>query len=125
VSNLQLILDTSAVGAYPSVHVTEPLGEIADEHAQFGVPVAALAAAAAVAKDHGRVARLMAEPGFTPLVLHLDQWEQVAAALALVGMDVAAAQAVIAADGTDCEILTADPQLYAGLGDDPPIITVG
>jgi hypothetical protein len=45
---IRLILDTSAVRAYPTVDVGEPISEINDEGAGFGVPVTVLAAATAV-----------------------------------------------------------------------------
>ena len=123
---VRLILDTSAVAAYPSVHVREPIGEVYDSDASFGVPVAALPAAAAQVKDHDRVAALMREPGFVALELTVDRWRQIAATLELVGWDVAIAHVVIAAGEADCEILSRRPELYRALSDDdPPVIPLG
>jgi hypothetical protein len=55
--------------------------------------------------------------------MDLTRWRQLAVALTLVG-DAAAAHAVVAAIDADCEILTAQPELYASFGDDPPIIPI-
>jgi hypothetical protein len=123
---IQLVLDASAVAAYPSVHVAEPISEVFhDEDAAVGVPVAALAQAGAAVKNYARIRELLAEPGVTVLDLQAGQWEQVASALGVVRGDMAAAAALIAAYDADCEILTGAPDLYEGLGDDPPIITLG
>ena len=93
-----------------------------DEGAGFGVPVAALASAAAVIGADA-VGLLTKNGAFVALELTMDRWQQVGATLGIV-RDLAAAHAVVVAIEADCEILTARPESYAGLGDDPPIIVI-
>ena len=82
----------------------------------------ALAAAAAVV-GAGTVELLAKHEAFVALELTVDRWKQVGATLGIVG-DLAAAHGVVVALEADCEILTGRPELYAGLGDDPPIIEI-
>jgi hypothetical protein len=119
---VRLVLDASAVRKFPSFEVGEPICEVRDEGARFGVPVFALASAASTAGQSG-VALLVANAGFQSLDMDLTQWRQLAVALTLVD-DAAAAHAIVAAIDADCEILTAQPELYASFGDDPPIIPI-
>jgi hypothetical protein len=118
--SVQLILDASALRAYPSVHLGEPIAEVNEEGAGFGVPLVALVAASASAEVDA-LDLLTKHDGFVPLNLTMRHWRQVGATLGVV-RDIAAARAVVMALELDCEVLTTQPELYAGLGDDPPII---
>ena len=119
---VRLILDASAVAAYPSVAVGELIGEIHDEGGTFGVPAAALVSAASNGVDNVRL--LTQHEAFVALDLTGDNWQQVAVTLGLVGGSIGAAHAVIATEMFDCDILTAEPDVYASLGDDPPVIPI-
>jgi hypothetical protein len=103
------------------VDVGEPISEVNNEGAGFGVPVIALAMASAVSAAD-TLNLLTKHTAFVPLDLTMRHWRQVGATVGVVP-DVAAAHAVVLAMEMDCEILTAQPELYDGLGDDPPIIT--
>jgi len=116
----RLILDASAVREFPCVDVGELICELRDEEATFGVPVIALSAAA-VLSGHDGVAVLIANDAFTALDVGLARWRQLADAMPLLD-DAAAAHAVVFALEADCAILTAEPELYAGYGETPPII---
>jgi hypothetical protein len=119
---VRLVLDASAVRKYPSFDVGEPICEICDEGAHFGVPIMALSAGATSA-GHETVAVLIANDAFRPLDVGLERWRQLAVALSAIG-DAAAAHAIVFAFEADCDILTARPELYAAFGSDPPIITI-
>ncbi len=55
--------------------------------------------------------------------MHADQWRTLAAMCTLLGrLDIAAGFVVAEVHG--CDILTAEPDLYRVLGDDPPIIPI-
>jgi hypothetical protein len=116
----RLILDASAVREFPCIGVGEPICELRDEEANFGVPVIALSAAA-VSSGHDGVAVLIANGAFAALDVGLARWRQLADAMSLVD-DAAAAHALMFALESDCDILTAEPELYAGYGENPPII---
>jgi hypothetical protein len=119
---VRLVLDASAVRKYPSFDVGEPICELRDEDRTFGVPVMALSAGA-VSAGHDIVAVLIANDAFRPLDIGLARWRQLAVALTVVE-DAAAAHAIVFAFEADCNILTAQPNLYAGFGDDPPVIAI-
>jgi hypothetical protein len=77
----------------------------------------------AASAGHDGVAALIANDACRPLDVGLARWRQLAVALTLIE-DAAAAQAIVFALEADCDILTATPDLYAGFGDDPPIIAI-
>jgi len=60
------------------------------------------------------------------LVIDLDggSWRVLAANLEVLGT-LGAASALDACERFGCDILTGSPELYANLGDDPPIIPIG
>lgn len=120
--SIRLILDASAVGRFPSSHVGEPICEVRDEGAHFGVPVMALSAGATAA-GYDNVGVLIANDACQPLDIGLARWRQLAAALTVID-DAAAAHAIVFALEADCRILTARPDLYARFGDEAPIIPI-
>jgi hypothetical protein len=62
-------------------------------------------------------------PAFEPVETEWTRWGPLAATLTLVGR-LDAAEALLVALDFDCDVLTSEPELYAALGDDSPIITV-
>jgi hypothetical protein len=124
VKAVHLVLDTSAVIAYAngSEHVGEPLTQVAENGAFFAVPLTVLASAAAQI-DRAWVELLTKHPAFEPVEVSWSRWPALAAALGLVGR-VDAAEALLLALDFNCDVLTAAPNLYADLGDDPPIIEI-
>lgn len=121
---IHLVLDTSAVVAYAtgSEHVGEPLTQVAENGAAFTVPLTVLAAAATHV-DRPWVDLLTKHPAFEPVETEWTRWSALAATLGLVGR-LDAAEALLVALDFDCDVLTAEPGLYASMGDDPPIITI-
>jgi hypothetical protein len=120
---VHLILDTSAIAAYAaSVDVGETINEVCENGASFALPVACLAEATRFLSID--VLDLLADNDAAVLVgLASDAWRPLAAMrMVLSRLDAAAAFA--AAEAHDCDILTAEPQLYAPLGDDPPVIPI-
>ena len=120
---IRLVLDTSAILAFAkgSLHVGETLSEVADNGAAFGLPIACLAAAHSA--DHSMLSMLTGHPVGVLLTVKVDEWRPWAAMCGLLGR-LDAAAALLAASYADCDVLTGEPALYRGLGDDPPIIGV-
>jgi hypothetical protein len=121
---IHLVLDTSAVLAYASgsEHVGEPLTQVAENDASFVVPLTVLAAGA-VQVDHRWVELLTKHPAFEPLETDWARWPVLAATFRMVGR-LDAAEALLVALDYNCDVLTAEPTVYAALGDDPPVIEV-
>ncbi|HET8684433.1 MAG TPA: hypothetical protein VFM54_21555 [Micromonosporaceae bacterium] len=120
---VHLVLDTSAVIAYTTtIDVGETINEVSDNGGGYAVPVVCLAEAAQVVPIDV-LDLLVGNEAATLTGLAPDEWRALAAMRALLGrVDVAAAFA--AAEANACDILTAEPKLYAPLGDDPPIISI-
>jgi hypothetical protein len=121
---VHVVLDTSAVVAYAagSEHVGEPLTQVAENEGAFTATLTVLAAAAAQV-DRAWVDLLTKHPAFEPVDTDWTRWASLAATLGLVGQ-LDAAEALLVALDCDCDILTAEPELYLALGDDPPIIMI-
>ena len=120
---VHLVLDTSAIVAYAkTIDVGETIEEVRGNHGEFALPVACLAEAAHLMPTD--VLDLLVGNKSAILVgLASDEWRALAAMRTLLGrLDVAAAFA--AAEAHACDILTAEPDLYKPLGDDPPIISI-
>jgi hypothetical protein len=120
---ISLVLDTSAIAAYATtVDVGETINEVGDNDTAFALPVACLAEAAQLlAAD---VLDLLVDND-AAVVFGMDaaQWRTLAAMRNLLGrLDIAAAFAAAEAHG--CDVLTAEPNMYRALGDDPPIIPI-
>jgi hypothetical protein len=121
---VRLVLDTSAVIAYAngSEHVGEPLTQVAENRAAFTAPLAVLATAATQV-DRAWVDLLTKHPAFQPVETEWTRWPALAATLGTVAR-LDAAEALLAALDVNCDVLTAEPHVYATLGDDPPIIAI-
>jgi hypothetical protein len=120
---IRLVLDTSAILAFTggSIHVGETLSEVEANEAAFGLPIACLAAAHRA--DVGMLRMLTNHKVSELLTVDVDDWQQWAAMSDVLGrLDVAAA--LLAASDFDCDVLTAEPDTYRVLGDDPPIVAV-
>lgn len=121
---IHLVLDTSAVLAYAngSEHVGEPLTQVTENDAAFTVPLAVLATAAARV-DQAWAELLTKHPAFEPVETEWTRWSALGATMRVVD-DLDTAEALLAALDFDCDVLTAEPDRYADLGDDPPIIAI-
>jgi hypothetical protein len=120
---IRLVLDTSAILAFAdgSYHVGETITQVDENGAAFGLPIACLAAAR---KADGQMLRLLTSHAACELLtVDVEDWRQWAAMTDVLGrLDVAAA--FLAANLYDCDVLTAEPDAYRALGDDPPIVGV-
>ena len=121
---VRLILDTSAVLAYAAgnINVGEPVAEVAADGVRFTAAITCLAQAAQRV-DEGWLNMLVRHEAFAATDLTFGQWRQLAALLGVVA-EMGTASALLLALEYNCDILTADPSLYAALGDDPPIIAI-
>ena len=121
---IHLVLDTSAVIAYArgSEHVGETLTQVLENDAAFTAPMTALAVAATHA-DPALVDLLTKHEAFQPVELEWTRWPALAATIGLLGRSDAAEALLVALD-FDGHVLSAEPELYASLGDDPPIIRI-
>ena len=104
------------------MRIGEVIAELNDDGVQFGVSVAVLASSAPRV-GMVPVEILVKNAAFTALELRFHRWRQVGAALELID-DIGDAHSAVVALAADCNILTARPELYARLGDDPPIIPI-
>jgi hypothetical protein len=120
---IRLVLDTSAIAAYATtVDVGETINEVHDNNSAFAMPVACLVEAAQLVPAD--LLELLIDND-TAVIVSLDagQWRTLAAMRRLLGrLDITAAFA--AAEAHACDILTAEPELYSALGDDPPVIPI-
>jgi len=119
-----LVLDTSAVMAFGkgSIHVGETIAEVDANGDAFGVPLACLAEASTTTTMEW-LELLARHPACSLLVVEVGEWRQLAAMRGVAGRGDAAA-ALLAANNHDCYVLTGEPDLYAELGDDPPVIVI-
>jgi hypothetical protein len=109
--SIHLVLDGSAVASYPTTGVGEVICETADEGHRFAVPVTALASGVArIGLD--LVGVLMENKAFAPLELRVGHCRSVGRVMQFVENDITAAQAVVAAAGRTCAVLTARPERY-------------
>lgn len=119
---VRLILDTSAILVYArgSEAVGETIREVDLDGAAFGLPVPCLACAAV---DLRWLDLLAAHPAAVVLTTDPARWRSLVTTADLLGT-IDAAAAFLAAGDAECDVLTASPQMYAELGDDPPVITI-
>lgn len=121
---VRLVLDASAVIAYAStVDVGETIGEVQDGGVRFAVPVVSLAEAA-MQVDADLIVSLLGSKSAQVEPVEVGDWPMLAAAMSVLGT-LEAACALLLCDRYDCDILTAHPGRYRGLGDSPPIIPIG
>jgi hypothetical protein len=120
---VRLVLDTSAIAAYATtVDVGETISEVRANGAAFGLPVACLIEAAQLIDAD--ILDLVVGNDAMVIGVEPTRWRTFAVMRSLLGrLDVATAFA--AAEEHGCDVLTAEPELYLALGDDPPIIPIG
>lgn len=117
---VRLILDATAVAAFPHEAVGETITQVQENGAAFSAPLAAIVAATQTG-DRRMVRYLLAHPAFRPVDIPVTAWSALAAGTELLGVfDVACC--LWMADLFDCEVLTSRPKAYSALGSDPPII---
>ncbi|MER7894417.1 PIN domain-containing protein [Micromonospora sp. NPDC094482] len=107
---IRLILDTSAILAFTegSTAVGEAIATVASEKALFGLPVMCLAEAARSVVDTDRLDLLVNHPAAAVLTVDPLQWKALAATHRAVGR-LDTADALLAAAGNDCRILSDQP----------------
>lgn len=123
---VRVILDASAIVAFcrESIDVGEVLAEIADEEGcAFALPALCLVEASRAVADDARLDLLCAHPAALVISPEPGEWRALAAAHDTVGR-LDAASAVLAAIDLDCDVLTGQPGLYAGLAGGGPIIPI-
>lgn len=118
-NGIQLVLDASAVRAYPDIHVGEPLTQVTENGGVFVIPVPCLVEARD--GDLTAVALLLRHPTFREVQLPYRHWRALAVMTDVLGR-FDTASALLVATMNRCHILTGRPDWYAVLGDDPPII---
>ncbi|WP_140158123.1 hypothetical protein, partial [Micromonospora sp. NBS 11-29] len=122
---IRLVLDRSALVGYVagSMHVAEPLHEVAHDGVRFGVPAVVVAEALAVIDDPADRAvlhRLLERPACAVLPTWGEDWQELAYWRGLTGrVDLAAA--VMAVLDHDASVLTSEGKAY-GDGGDLPVI---
>ena len=123
---VRVILDTSAIIAFcrESIDVGEVIAEVADEPGcVFALHVLCMVEASRAVADRDRLDLLCAHPAAHLISPDPGEWRALAAAHDTVGR-LDAASAVLAAIDLDCDVLTAQPALYAGLAGGGPIIPI-
>jgi hypothetical protein len=120
-----LVLDTSAILAYVqgSIHVGEPISEVADDGGVAGLPEDCLAEARWAIADESRLQMLINHEA-TEVISRAAGWTVLADAIGRFGLPDAAAAALVAA-GSRCGVLTRRPDIYCGTdGDDSLAIPI-
>lgn len=123
---IRLVFDTTTVLAFVRdvYAVTEALGEIADEDALVGVPVACLAEAAPAAVNGEALRELAEHPHVVVLDAEAENWPGLGGMCALVE-GFASASAAISALDAGCWVLTSQPERYAGVASGGLVIPLG
>ena len=116
---VQLVLDASAVRAYPDIDVGEPLTQVTENGGVFVIPLPCLVEARD--GDRDAITLLLRHPTFRQVHLPFEQWRQLANITDVLGR-FDTASALLVATTHRCHILTGRPDWYTRLGDDPPII---
>jgi hypothetical protein len=116
---IRIILDTSAILAFTrgSAAVGNAAAEVAEDGGLIGLPIPCLVEARWRLGDLGRLS-LLVHHRATELITAPDDWSALAAAVKVAGRQDAAA-ALLAAVQSGCDVLTANPRLYAGLTGSP------
>lgn len=123
---VRVILDASAIVAFTreSIDVGEVIAEVADEDGcVFALPALCLVEASRAVADDARLDLLCNHPAALVISPEPGEWRALAAAHDTVGR-LDAASAVLAAIDLDCDVLTGQPGLYAGLAGGGPIIPI-
>jgi hypothetical protein len=124
--DIRVLLDASAILAFTreSIHVGEVICEVTDEEGcAVGLPLLCLVEATRAVADPDRLDLLVAHPATVILPPEPDSWRALAVTYDTVGR-LDAASAVLAAIDLDCDVLTGQPALYAGLAGGGPIIPI-
>lgn len=121
-----LILDTSAVLSFvrSSMHVGEVIAEVADERGVVAIPVSCLVEAAQHAVDDDQLTLLVEHPDTLVLVEDAENWRALAALVPVTG-GYAPACAALAAIDFERWVLSARPELYAGVNGGALVIPIG
>jgi hypothetical protein len=121
---IRVILDASAIVAFSrgSIHVGEVIAEVSDESAA-GLPMLCLVEASRAVADTDQLDLLVSHAATALMDAEAANWQALAATYDTVGR-LDAASAVLAAVDFDCDILTSQPGLYAGLAGGGPIIPI-
>lgn len=123
---VRLVLDTAAIAAFidEAVAVGELIAEVYGEGGVTGLPVLCLAEATRTCCDQDRLALLANHHATVMLDLPANHWHDLATSVDEVVGRPDAASAVLVAVDHDCDVLTAVPGLYAGLGGGGPILPI-
>lgn len=116
---IRLILDATAVHAFPHLDIGEPITQVQENGAAFTVPLAAIVAAKH--PDPRLLRYLLAHPAHQEADISFDAWPALVEMATLLGTFDAAC-CLWLSTVYDCLILTGDAKVWAPLGDDPPII---
>jgi hypothetical protein len=120
---VKVVLDTSAIVAFTHgrIDVGEVIAEVDDDYGAAGLPVLCLVEATRAVVDDGRLELLVSHLAAAVLAPRSGDWQALAAVYDTVGR-LDAACAVLAAIDLDCQVLTGQPGLYAGLANGGPVI---
>ena len=116
---VHLVLDASAVRAYPSIHIGETHTQVAENGGAFVTPLPCVVEARD--GDLDAIALLLCHSAFREVFVPYDHWRQLAAMTDVLDRFQATA-ALLTASVHRCHIFTGRPDWYAALGDDPPIV---
>jgi hypothetical protein len=121
---IKLVLDTSAILAFTrgSIHVGEPISEVANEGGLSALPTLCLAAAKWMVDDRDRM-QVLADHPDTVVVPASPDFFALGIVETWVG-NLDASAAVLTAIDQEAFIMTARPGLYRGLIDDGPIVEI-
>jgi hypothetical protein len=100
---VHLVLDASAVRAYPNIHVGEPLTQVAENGGMFVTPLPCLVKART--GDLDAIALLLRHPALRDVFFPYHHWRELAAMTDVLGR-FHAATALLVATVYRCHILT-------------------
>jgi hypothetical protein len=117
---VRLILDATAIRAYPHLDVGEPITQVEENGGAFTIALAAVVAARDT--DQRMVWLLLGHPAHRPVDIPYSEWPALSAMTDTLGsFDLACCLWLSLAH--DCDVLTSDPKPWTALGDNPPIVT--
>lgn len=121
-----LVLDTSAVLSYvrEEIHVGAVLADVADEAGLAAIPLPCLVEAARHAVDGERLTLLVEHPDTMVATEDADNWRALVSLSSVTGEYQAACAALLAIDN-ERWVLSARPDLYAGVADGALVIPIG
>lgn len=113
-----IVLDSTAILAYTreSIAVGEIIAEVSDEHLLVGLPLPCLVQAYLSDGDRQRL-DVLAGHSFTTVLADEPQSWRWLARTSVITESYEKASAAVLALGADVSLLTAEPEIYAGLGD--------